>query len=278
MRVDYYYTASESEHATDIMFKDRASLERIYPHLVLGSMTCMGSENVLRFLGRKSAGKTEVQSDTKRREEGVRVKHWAGANSIKLYDKGSVLRSEVTINDPAAFKVYRRAEGNPNGKKAWRQLRRGIADMPRRAQVSLAASGRHLEALAQFECEETLGEQLAPLSRRRKHRGKPVRGLRLFESVEMAGLGALNKAEGCVQGIRHRDMREAMREHMPAGMSARQMGARVGRTLRMCRARGLLRKVSRTHRYEVTPKGRKIIAALLSAANAPPRRLLALVT
>jgi hypothetical protein len=201
-----------------------------------------------------------------------------GGNSLKLYDKGSVLRSEVTINANAAFKVYRRAEGDKNGKKTWRPMRRGVADMPRRAEASRAASGRHLEALAQGECAETLGEQLKPLCRRCKHQGKAVRGLRMFESVEMACLGALNKTEGCVQGIRHRDMREAMRGHMPGGMSARQLGARVGRMLRLYRAHGLLRKVSRTHRYQVTPKGRKIIAALLSAANASPQRLLELIT
>ena len=29
--VDYYWTVAESEHATDVMFRDRASLSAIYP-------------------------------------------------------------------------------------------------------------------------------------------------------------------------------------------------------------------------------------------------------
>ena len=278
MPIDYYYTAPQSEHATDIMFKNRASLEKIYPHLVLGSMAGLSSEQVLRFLGRKHPGTTEVQSDCRRREEGVRIKHWAGQNSIKLYDKGSVLRSEVTINEPSQIKVYRRAEGDKHGEKSWRELRRGVADMPRRAQVSRAASGRHLEALAQMNCEETLGEVLAPLCKATRRQGKRMRGLRPFESFEMEALRALNNADYCLHGLRNRDMRKALSAHMPAGMSAAAKAAKVARLLRLLRAHGMLRKVSRTHRYQVTPKARKIITALMSASRVSAKQLIALVT
>ena len=278
MPVDYYYSAAQSEHATDILFKDRNALGKIYPHLVLGSMATLGSEQVLRFLGRKSAGKTEVQTDSRRREEGVRIKHWNGQNSIKLYDKGSVLRSEVTINDPGAFKVYRQAEGDKRGKKSWRKLRRGLADMPRRAQVSRAASERHLGALAQFECEETLLELLAPLCKPVRSKAGKSRGLRPFEALEMEALRALGNADYCLHGLRHRDLREALRAHMPAGLGARSRAARVARVIRLLRAHKLLRKVGRTHRYQVTPKARKVIPALLGASRATARRLITLVT
>ena len=278
MPVGYYYSAAQSEHATDIMFKDRKALETIHPQLVLGSMTSLGSEQVLRFLGRKIPGKTEVQTDSRRRVEGVRIKHWAGDNSIKLYDKGSVLRSEVTINTPGDFKVYRRAEGDKTGPKSWRGLRRGVADMPRRAQVSEAASGRHLEALAHIQCDEALGELLSPLCQPLRKRGRRTRALRVFEPLEMTALRALNNADYCVHGMRHRDMREAMRAHLPAGLSARQTAAKVGRQLRVLREHGLLRKVGRTRRYQVTAKARKAISALLGASQASTTRLLALVT
>ena len=118
MPVDYYWTAAETEHATDVMFKDRASLARIYPPLVHHSVMSFGAEQVLGFLGRSAPGNSEVKTDRRRREPGVRVKHWVDENSLKLYDKGSVLRSEVTINEPTGFKVYRCAEGKPKGPKA----------------------------------------------------------------------------------------------------------------------------------------------------------------
>ena len=40
--------------------------------------------------------------------QGTRIKHFMGANSIKMYDKASkVLRVETTVNDIGEFKVYR---------------------------------------------------------------------------------------------------------------------------------------------------------------------------
>lgn len=61
----------------------------------------------------------EVVSDVKTRPEGVRIKHRANANSIKMYDKqGSVLRVETTINDARDMKVFRASGSDPSGPKS----------------------------------------------------------------------------------------------------------------------------------------------------------------
>jgi hypothetical protein len=44
--------------------------------------------------------------------------------------------------------VYRPKEGVPHGDLAWRPMRRGIADLHRRAEVSRKAAERYLDALA----------------------------------------------------------------------------------------------------------------------------------
>ncbi|HWI15271.1 MAG TPA: hypothetical protein VNT02_13500 [Burkholderiales bacterium] len=266
--VDYYWTAAETEHATDIMFKDREDLERIYRPLVHHSMMSFGAEQVLGFLGRKAAGKSEVTTDRRRREPGVRVKHWVDENSLKLYDKGSVLRSEVTINEPTRFKVYRAAEGSPQGPKAWRQLRRTVADLSRRAQVSRAASDRHLGALAAVETDTPLQDTIGDLCRRVTRHGKRYRALRVFDSLDHAALTALNRAEWTISGLRNADLREALREHLPRGLTEKQISARISRLLRLLRAHGLIAKVARTRRYHVTGKARTAITALLAAAKA----------
>ena len=59
---------------------------------------------------------------------------------MKLYDKaytakGSVLRAEATFHNGDDFRVYRRKEGDRKA-RSWRCLRRGIADLHRRAQLS----------------------------------------------------------------------------------------------------------------------------------------------
>ena len=89
----------QSEWATDVMFEDAESLAELYPSLVRYAVADMHSPDVLRFLGKRLSPnyQGEVTTDFKRRVEGVRVKHTARANSVKMYDKqGSVLRIETT--------------------------------------------------------------------------------------------------------------------------------------------------------------------------------------
>jgi len=49
---EYYWTAAETEYATDVMFRDREALKRIYPSLVYHAVMSFGAEQVLRFWGR----------------------------------------------------------------------------------------------------------------------------------------------------------------------------------------------------------------------------------
>jgi len=101
------------------MFRSVADLKAIYPKLVSHSMQNFGAKEVMNFLGKKRVGnfRGEVVSDMtdrcNRRLPGMRVKHRAKMNWIKMYDKaGSVLRVETVINEPEAFKVRNRA-GQP---------------------------------------------------------------------------------------------------------------------------------------------------------------------
>jgi hypothetical protein len=95
LRPDYYWSADETEWATDIMFKSVGDLDAVYPSLVHHAMRVCDSPSVMKYLGRRSlAGimPDEVISDYRRRYEGIRVKHWVNYNSVKLYNKsGSIL-------------------------------------------------------------------------------------------------------------------------------------------------------------------------------------------
>ena len=91
----------------------------------------------------------------------MRVKHWVNKNSLKFYDKGSVLRVEATINEPREFRSFRCAENNPHSPNHGRISRRGVADFYRRAEVSRAATERHLTALAAVHVQTPLKEQAA---------------------------------------------------------------------------------------------------------------------
>jgi hypothetical protein len=49
----------------------------------------------------------------------------------------------------------------------------------------------------------------------------------------------------------------------------RQQAGRVTRLLALLRAHKIIRKVPGAHRYNVTPRGRTILTALLAACHAP---------
>lgn len=105
----YYWSAEETEWATDVLFHSRKDLAAIYPQLVRHGITTFGSGDVLRFFGRRPCVQqfrtASIDSDQKTRPEGIRIKHRFGHNSIKMYDKQeTVLRIETTIDDARAIK------------------------------------------------------------------------------------------------------------------------------------------------------------------------------
>lgn len=105
----YYWVTDQAEVATDVMFRDRPSLTAIMPDLVRHATLNLSAVDVLHFLGRKLHPQlaAEVVTDAKRRPEGWRIKHRLARNSVKVYDKVSVLRVETTINNPHEFRVRR---------------------------------------------------------------------------------------------------------------------------------------------------------------------------
>lgn len=267
--VSYYWTTYQSEWATDVMFQKATDLAAIYPAMVLHGMRTFSSGDVLRFLGGKVHGnfKGEITSDFKDRPEGVRIKHRVKDNSIKAYDKaGNVLRVETTMNDPRDFKVLRTKQGDPHGKAQWRPLRRGVADIYRRAQVGQASNQRYLDALTATDTSTPLGELIRDICKPTAYRSKRVRALRPWAEPDLALLQAINRGEFSVNGLRNRDLQSLLFHHVPDNTDEkRRRSAHVSRLLRMLRAHHLIQKVPHTHRYVPTSLGREIISAVLAA-------------
>lgn len=270
-RADYFWSLWQSEWATDVMFESQTALARIYRPLVLHGITSFGSRDVLRFLGGKVqpnfAG--EIVSDFKNRPEGIRIKHAVNRNSVKLYDKqGSVLRAETTINDPSGIKVFRSKQGDPTSPKAWRSMRQGISDLPRRVKVSQTSNERYLAALAAADTSTPLGTLFQDVSRPVRWKGGRVRGLRPWATEDLALIEAANRGEFCINGFRNRDLAPHLfPQSTDDPTERRRRTSRITRQIRLLRAHGLLRKQSRSHRYVVTDKGRELFTALLAAQH-----------
>jgi hypothetical protein len=265
----YYWSAIENEWATDIVFKSASALGSIYPALILHAMTTFSSHDVMRFLGRKINGNFhgEVVTDVKYRLEGVRIKHRAGKNSLKLYDKfGRVLRTELTMNKAQDFKAFRPRENDPGGKCRWRPLRQGVADLHRRAEVSQAANERYLDALTATDTSIQLGDLVHSVCTPTSWKGKRVRALRPWAPDDMELLRAVNNGKFSINGFRNRDLQDLLYKTAPrSAKEKKRRSARVSRLLRMLRAHHLIQKVSSTYRYVITQKGSQIVTAILTA-------------
>jgi hypothetical protein len=281
--LSYYWTACESEYATDVMFARQQRLAQLYPRLVHHGIKSFGSQDVLRFLGHKppanGVGKFagELHSRLKRRPEGLRIKHFVNGNSLKLYDKqGSVLRVETTINHPEEFKVWRARENDPEQKKAWCELRRGVADLPRRAQVSQAANERYLSALAAVDEKTPLSQETQTICQPLRKDGHSYRALNPWSVQDARLLESVQRGEFAINGFRNRDLRARLFAANGTEPEQKRRASAITRKLRLLRAHGLIRKVSGTHRYMVSEKGRRIITALMAARQADVEQLTAL--
>ena len=275
--LEHYWSADQSEWASDIMFNKASSLARVYPMLVRQGVLTLGATDVLRFLGKKLDArftKGSATTDLKQRPEGLRLKHQVDANSVKMYDKQqTVLRVETTINDPSRFKVFRGTEAQPQ-KKQWRDLRKGVADMHRRAQVSQACNERYVSHLAKAQCPQTIGELLTPLGKAITRDGRRYRGLRLMTDDDRQLLMAMANGRFAINGFRNRDIRQVVFGADGDKRQTRQRSGQISRRLALLRAHGLIRKVPRTRRWMLSDQGQRVTTLLCAAANAAASELL----
>lgn len=274
----YYWSVFQSEWAVDILFKHARYLDSLFPTLARHAITQMGCADVLRFLGRKADGRFqgEILGEFKSRAEGLRVKHWVDENSLKAYVRGHgrVLRAEFTMNHPDGFKVFRPKTRQPDAPYAWQPLRKGVADLYRRAQVSDQAVGRYLEGLAAVEQQTPLKELLRDLCLPVRRKGRRFRALAPLSDKDARLLEAVNHGRFAANGFRNKDLVPLL-DLGPAHtkLEQRRRSAKVTRALALLRAHGLVRRVPGTHRYLLTSQGSLKITAALAARQTAVSKL-----
>jgi len=280
----YYWTSDQTEWATDLAFRDAQTLAELSPQLIRRGIETFRSEDVLRSLGKRVTAQgqvpanfsDELTSDLKHRPEGVRIKHRAGRNTIKMYDKqGSVLRIETTLNEVKGLKSFRPLADDPSGACQWRPMRKSVVEMSRRAELSQASNDRYLEALASLPAETPLSRATAKLCRPVVVEGRRFRALNPLAADDAGLLEAVSRGEWLVAGFRNRDVRQVLYGEAADESAARRLASRVTRLLGLLRAHGLIKKVPRTHRYLLTTEGSSVIPALLAANNATLKQLTA---
>lgn len=275
--IDYYWMVYQSEVATDVIFKSSSTLDRVFPKLVLGAIDSFSALDVMRFLGKKQLRSNfpgQVVSNIKERTEGMRIKHSVNDNSVKAYNKqGNILRVETTINNPHNLKVYRPKQSDPDT-LCWQRMRKGIADLHRRVEVSQKSNERYLNALATLNTDQPLPEIIKPVCKSVKWKKRSVRGLRPWTEKDIKLLKTINRGEFVISGFCSKDIRgHLFPESFSSPEAKRRAGAKVCRMIRMLRAHGIIRKSPRRYRYQLTVKGRKIITAILQCQRVTVEQL-----
>jgi DNA-binding HxlR family transcriptional regulator len=142
--------------------------------------------------------------------------------------------------------------------------------------VSQRANEHDLDALATVDDSTPLHRLLDQVDRPIAYRSRRVRALRIGDPADLALLRAVSRGEWATAGFRNRDLRRVLHPtpHPTTPVEARRLTAKITRQLRLLRAHGLIHKISRTHRYRLTPKGQLLTAALFAARNATLKQLI----
>jgi hypothetical protein len=281
--VPYYWSVQEGEYATDIAFRSAEDLARLYPSFVQHAYATLHGRDLLQFMNYRvrADGRPlalgEVKTTIKELVEGTCIRHHVLRNLLKMYDKMmSVLRIESMLLDLGHFKSFRTKEGDEGGPMSYRPLRKGVADMHRRAEISEKINDRYVDSLASVAQPQTLAELTADLTKRTSWKGRSVRALNPLAAEDAALLEAVSRGEFMISGFSNRDLRNLLFAHEPTGDAADQKrrSAKVTRLIRLLRGHGLITKELHANRYKLSNQGRSQLSVLLAARQAKTQQLL----
>ena len=123
------------------------------------------------------------------------------SNSIKMYDKFSCLRVEMTINDPKEFKVYKDVHHEDGtASKRWVPMGKSIANLYRYAEISKAANKRFLDSMQNIIPAKTIEKEINSICTRKKWKGEATADImsglpRRFFSLRLFRMGNISSGD-----------------------------------------------------------------------------------
>jgi hypothetical protein len=94
-----------------------------------------------------------------------------------------------------------------------------------------------------------------------------MRALNPLSEQDLQLLESVNRGEFALRGFRNRDLRQLLYPPTREPKLQGRRSAAITRKLALLRTHGLIRKISATHRYQLTPKGHRTINALITARD-----------
>ena len=280
--LSYTWNVWQSEWASDFLFKSKDDLDDVMNAVVRHAFIGAHPERLLRYFGRtvRKDGQPmrsfngSLKTTIVDFNEGYRIRHWHGANSVKAYNEANNFRLETTMNDPYAFQVYRRKQGEgKDTPKKLRPLRKGVADTVLRARVSQEANDRFAEHIATMRSSASLQTILEHVTKRKRKRGRSVRALEPT-GKDLALLKAIADPRFAISGFRNKDIRLLLADDPRyIGKTAKQRSGMTTRSLRLLRDHGVIRRLPKARRYMLTARGRELVTTLQAALAASVEEL-----
>lgn len=252
LKLNYRWSISQAEYATDIVFRGQDQLKAILPPLMETLIQAIKPADIATFLGRKldSRYQADMGNRFNKRWLGTRLKHQMGPTSIKMYDKFNlVLRIETTVNDVSFFQQYRQVQHRDGStSKKFANMKRTIYSLPPLAETLLAVNTRYLKFISAIDTPQAGHAKLQRLTETVEQKNRRYKGFNLLAEEDASLFRLLLNGEFLIQGFSNR----SLRQHLSALNSAQ-----VSRLLKRLRVHGLIRKVHKRHRYYLTQFGQQ---------------------
>lgn len=281
----YYWTMWQSEWATDLILSAPHDLKKTTDAILRHAHITGTSSRVLKYMDRPftvsgkpdARMKDNVISRVLDFNDGIRVRHWVGSNSVKVYNEQNVLRIESTINDPSKFKVFRHKQGQDKEEaKSQLPLRKGVMDIPLRAKISQQINDRFSDTLSAFHDDSPVHELIADISHHQMNNGRRFRGLDPL-GKDRDILQSLSSPEFRLSGLTNKMLRQKLAgSDFAKGCSDKQLSSKISRLLRMMRAHGIIRKLPKQNKYQLTIKGVKLTTVLVAFLDSSTNELMKL--
>lgn len=170
-----------------------------------------------------------------------RIKFKMKSNSIKMYDKFSCLRAEMTINDPKEFKVYKdvvHRDGSTS--KEWVPMGKSIANLYRYAEISKAANKRFLDSMQDIIPQKSLEKEINDVCEKKTVKGRSFSGYNVWSAESFLLFETISDGRYLIRGFTNQDIRRELYRCNPDSPKIRGKTSRIFSKLR---AHGLIRKI-----------------------------------
>jgi len=268
----YYWCVAECEFATDITFKSRSDLEKIYKPLVETSFFTFSSSDIYSFFGRNVSRihnftKGEIVSDLRNRYHGYRIKFMIDKNKVKMYDKYNNLRIEVTINNPRDFKILKDKEKIINHKeivstKEWVPMGKSIVNLYRYSGISTEIIKRFINALPEINDTKVAVKEIKSISEKKEVNNRFYSGFNILNKETITIFQVIASGDFIIKGFTNKSIRNRIYNNIDS-----KIINKVTRLLSKLKVHGIIKKIHKRNKYYLTSKGRDITNSILLFIN-----------